>query len=120
MELIKTVCQIVIALGIVNVWILRFNRPTEWRGRAASNMEEEFAVYGLPPWSVRVIGFLKLLFAACLVVGIWVPGLTLPAAAGMIVLMLAAVSMHLRVGDPLKKSLPAFTLLVLSSVVAFA
>jgi hypothetical protein len=32
--------------------------------------------------------------------------------------MLGAVSMHIKVGDPLKKSLPAATMLLLSLVVA--
>ena len=45
---------------------------------------------------------------------------TRPAAMGMAVLMLGAMSMHLKVRDPLKKSLPAFTLLVLSVIVALA
>ena len=30
------------------------------RGGAATNMKEEFQVYGLPEWSVQVVGFLKL------------------------------------------------------------
>jgi len=32
--------------------------------------------------------------------------------------MLGAVSMHIKISDPLKKSLPAFTFLVLSVLVA--
>jgi hypothetical protein len=40
------------------------------------------------------------------------------AAYGIAFLMLGAVSMHLKIGDPLKKSLPAFTFLVLSLVIA--
>ena len=119
MELAANIFQIVIALGIFNVWLLRYGRPTTWRGGSAGNMKEEFAVYGLPGWSVNVIGALKLLLAAALIAGGWIPGLTRPAAIGLAVLMLGAVAMHVKVQDPLQKSLPAFTLLVLSSVVAF-
>ena len=118
METATTILSIVIALGIFNVWLLRFNRSTPWRGGAAANLREEFAVYGLPAWSVGVVGFLKVLFAAGLIAGIWIPELSRFAAAGIAVLMLGAVSMHVKVKDPLKKSLPAFTLLVLSSIVA--
>jgi uncharacterized membrane protein YphA (DoxX/SURF4 family) len=110
--------QVVIALGIFNVWILRFRKSTEWRGGTAASMKEEFQTYGLPAWSVQVVGFLKLAFAACLIAGIWFPALTKPAAVGIAILMLGAVAMHLKVKDPLKKSLPALTMLILSVIVA--
>ena len=118
MDLVVLILQIVMALGIVNVWFLRFGRSTSWRGGDARNMKEEFAVYGLPAWFMVVIGVLKVLLAALLIVGIWVPVLIRPAAIGMAVLMLGAVSMHVKVKDPPLKSLPAFTMLVLSLVVA--
>ena len=120
MQTAVIIIQIVIALGIFNVWLLRFGQPTGWRGGAAVNMKEEFQVYGLPEWSVQVIGFLKLLFAACLIAGIWYPALTRPAAIGIAILMLGAVAMHIKVKDPLKKSLPALTMLILSVIVAAA
>ena len=118
METAVLIIQVVIALGIFNVWVLRFGKSTEWRGGTAANMKEEFKAYGLPSWSVQVVGFLKLVFAACLLAGIWIPTLTRPAAVGIAILMLAAVAMHLKVKDPLKKSLPALTMLLLSVIVA--
>ena len=110
MEIAVTVTQIIIALGILNVWVLRFGKPTEWRGGSATNMKEEFQTYGLPGWTLQAVGLLKLTCAACLVIGIWIPGLA--------ILMLGAVAMHVKVKDPLKKSLPALTMLVLSVMVA--
>lgn len=110
--------QVVIALGIFNVWILRFGKASEWRGRDATTMQQEFAVYGLPGWSVQVIGALKLLCAAGLIVGIWVPRITLPAAACLAVLMLGAIAMHVKVKDPVKKSLPALIMLIMCLLVA--
>jgi hypothetical protein len=83
-------------------------------------MKEEFQVYGLPEGFVWVIGFLKLLLAVLLIAGIWFPVVIRPAAIGMAVLMLGAVAMHVKVKDPPRKSLPAFTLLVLSVLVAAA
>ena len=118
MDTAVVIIQAVVALGIFNVWVLRFGKSTDWRGGAAANMKEEFQIYGLPGWSVQVVGSLKLLFAACLVAGIWFQPLTKPAAVGIAVLMLGAVAMHLKVKDPLKKSLPALTMLVLSVIVA--
>jgi uncharacterized membrane protein YphA (DoxX/SURF4 family) len=83
-------------------------------------MREEFAVYGLPVWLLGVVGFLKVLFATMLIVGVLYPPLTRPAAVGLAVLMLGAVSMHLKVGDPVLKSLPALSMLALCSLVALA
>jgi hypothetical protein len=119
MPLIINVCQVVVALGIFNVWLLRFRKPTSWRGGNARNLREEFEVYGLPGWFMALIGFLKLLFAASLIAGIWYPLLTEPAAIGMSILMLGAILMHFKVKDPLKKSLPALTMFVLSVVIVF-
>ncbi len=82
-------------------------------------MREEFAAYGLPAWSVGVVGFLKVTLAILLLVGIWLPVVTRPAAIGIAALMLGAVSMHMKVRDPMKKSLPALTLLGLSCIVIF-
>lgn len=118
MEWLVIACQLVIALGLLNVWLLRTGKPTSWRGGDAKNMREEFAVYGLSPGFMKVIGFLKVTLAVCLIIGLWVHVVTRPAAIGVAALMLGALAMHAKVKDPLKRSLPAFTLLVLSILVA--
>ncbi len=120
MEPVFMIFQVLIALGIYNVWILRFQKATAWRGGSAANMREEFTHYGLPVWFMGTIGVLKLLLATLLVLGIFIPAVTKPAALGMAALMTGALAMHFKVNDPLKKSLPAFTLLVLSLIVAIA
>ncbi|MFN3693603.1 MAG: DoxX family protein [Ignavibacterium sp.] len=83
-------------------------------------MKEEFEAYGLPEWFMKLIGFLKLTLAALLIVGIFVPDLVKPAAIGMAILMLGAISMHIKVKDSLIKSFPAFSFLVLSLILVFA
>jgi uncharacterized membrane protein YphA (DoxX/SURF4 family) len=118
MNTLATILQIIIALGIVNVWLLRFGGSTEWRGGSAQNMTEEFSVYGLPAWFMRFVGFLKISLAVLLIVGVWVPDITRYAAFGMVTLMIGAVAMHAKVGDPLRKSLPAISMLTMSAVVA--
>ncbi len=118
MEWLVITSQVVVALGLLNVWLLRAGKPTEWRGGDAQNMREEFAVYGLPPWFMRVIGTLKIMLALLLLVGLAVPVLTKPAAIGVAVLMLGAVAMHFKVGDPVKRALPASSLLALSTLIA--
>jgi len=112
--------QITVALGLLNVWFLRFNRSTPYRGGDARTMSEEFAAYGLPPWSVAAIGTLKVGAALALLAGIWLPGLVLPAALLIVVLMIGAVSMHLKIGDRFSKAVPALVMLILSSVITAA
>lgn len=120
MEWIKIAIQLIIAVSIFNVWIIRFGKPTSWRGGSAKSMKEEFEAYGLPEWFMKLIGFLKLTLAALLIAGIFVPDLIKPAAIGMAILMLGAIVMHIKVKDSLFKSFPAFSFLVLSLILIFA
>ena len=114
MDWLPIVLQIVIALGIANVWLVRANRATPFRGGGAASMKEEFAAYGLSEGAMRLIGGLKLTLAALLIVGIWVPQLVLPAALGLAFLMLGAVAMHMKVKDAPIRALPALCMLILS------
>ena len=113
------ILQITAALGLLNVWLLRFNRPTAYRGGDAGSMREEFAQYGLPAWFAYVVGTLKIGSALALLAGIWLPAAVLPAAALICILMLGALAMHASIRDPLKKSLPALGMLVICLVVVW-
>lgn len=110
----KIIFQIIIAFGIYNVWLLRAGKATSWRGGDAENMAAEFAVYGLSEGVMKVVRGLKLSLATLLLLGIWLPALVSPVALAMAGLMVGAVGMHVKVKDPLIRSLPAFTLLTLS------
>lgn len=118
MRTLLAVIQITVALGLLNVWLLRTSQRTAYRGGNAASMGEEFAAYGLPRWSMFVIGFLKVAAAALLIVGLWTPVVIVPTTILICVLMLGALAMHLKVGDPLRKSVPA--LLVLAGALAIA
>lgn len=117
MEWLVLASKITIALALLNVWLVRAGKPTAWRGKNAQNMSEEFAAYGLPVWSVWLVGSLKVTLAILLLASIWLVAISRPVAIGIAVLMLGAVSMHLKVHDPIKKALPALTLMSLSVVV---
>jgi len=120
MSEIIVVCQLIIALGIFNVWLVRANRATNYRGGSARTMEEEFHVYGLSTTCMKIVRVCKLLSAALLIAGIWNPLLARSGAISMAALMFAAVLMHAKVGDPIRKSVPAASLLLLSLVVMLA
>jgi hypothetical protein len=80
-------------------------------------MPEEFAAYGLPVWVLWMVGTLKVASALCLIAGVWIPSLVVPATALIATLMLGAILMHFRVRDPLLKSVPAGTVLALTAFI---
>jgi len=119
MRTIMVILQFAAALGLLNVWLLRFHQRTGYRGGDAGSMVEEFAAYGLPAWFAYVIGSLKIGAALALIAGIWIPTLVLPAAALVAILMLGALAMHIKIADPLKKSLPALGMLALCLAISW-
>jgi hypothetical protein len=119
MEILFQGLKVVIAVGLINVWLIRFNKATNYRGGEARTLKEEFQVYGLPIWFCYFIGFFKILAAHALLAGIWLPWLVPPAAALIVVLMIGAVAMHLKVKDPLNKIFPALTMLAMSGTVLY-
>lgn len=118
MNTFQIVLQIIVALGLLNVWILRCGKKTPYRGRGAESMRGEFEAYGLPVWFMWVTGALKIGVASALLVGIWIPSLVQPAALVLIVLMLGALGMHLKVKDPFKASVPALAMLIMAVSIA--
>lgn len=109
--------QILIALGLLNVWLVRFKKPTAYRGGSAQTLSDEFAVYGLPIWFMYIVGFLKIAIAVIMIVTVFLPSLvwvTVYASMVLIVLMLGAITMHFKVRDPLIKTLPAAGMLAMA------
>lgn len=119
MDYISIALQLIIGLSILNVWLLQYNKNTQWRGGDATTLKHEFEVYGLPDWSLYFIGFLKVSLAIALITGIWYPLLVNPAAIGLAILLAGSVLMHIKIKDPLKKSFPAFLFLVLCLLLVF-
>jgi hypothetical protein len=118
MEYLIIALKLIVGISILNVWLFRSGKETQWRGGDAGNLEEEFKAYGLPKWFMWAIGGLKILLAVGLLVSIYYAELEIYAAYGIAFLMFGAVGMHIKVKDPIKKSFPAFTFLVLSLAIA--
>lgn len=108
------VAKIVISITIFNVWLVRVNKPTPWRGGDAKSMKEEFETYGLSKAIMYIVGTIKVILAMVLFISIWVPELSTPAAGAMGIFMLGAIAMHFKVADPKIRSFPALVLLLLS------
>ena len=113
------ILQLIISIGLINVWLLRFNKATEYRGGNAKNMNEEFIAYGLPEWSMYLVGFLKVAIAIMLIISIWIEELLFYNLIVLTALMIAAVFMHLKVKDPIKKSYPALSILFMIALIMY-
>ncbi len=114
---LTAVLQIIVALGLLNVWLLRYSKTSVYRGGQAKNFKEEFAAYGLPGWFLYFIGALKIGSAIALLAGLWIHSIVLGAAVLVCLLMLGALAMHIKVKDPVGKSVPALVMLLMSATI---
>lgn len=117
-NVIGKLAQTAAALWILNVWFNRFNKDTGYRGGDAKNMKEEFDAYGLSENTMYAVGAAKISLAALLLVGHAEPRLVRPASVGLAAFMLGAIGMHIKVGDPVKRYLPALSVFSLSTISA--
>lgn len=114
---LPSLLQLVVGLGLLNVWLVRRRSATSFRGGAAQTLKDEFAAYGLPGVVFYVVGALKIGAAIVLIAGVWFALPVREAAALVAALMIGALAMHLKVGDPPLKSLPAALMLVMSAAI---
>ena len=119
MKYLKELLMLVVSLLVLNVWLLRFNQQTIYRGGDALNMIQEFAVYGLSETTTYLIGALKVLSATGLLVGFFFKKTIVPSASLMAALMCGAILMHFRVNDEAIKFLPAGLMLISSLAIVY-
>lgn len=114
------VLQVIVAIGLLNVWLLRGKKQTRYRGGEARTLKEEFSVYGLPVWFFYLVGLLKVLSALLLLIGLFFPEVVLFASLIVTFLMLGAVCMHFKVSDPILKAVPASMMMLMSTLILFS
>lgn len=110
---VASILQVIIGVGLLNVWLVRREKRTAYRGGTAQSLRQEFAAYGLPAPMFYAVGTLKVVSAIILLAGLWMNTPVSLAAAVVASLMVGALAMHTRVKDPLVKSVPAAVMLVL-------
>jgi hypothetical protein len=118
MKAVLIAAQLAVALSVLNVWLLRRQVASPWRGGGARNLPEEFAAYGLTDRAMKLVGFAKVTCAVLLLAGLFLPDLVRPASIGVAMFMTGAIAMHVKIADPIRKSIPAATLLVLAIATA--
>jgi len=116
-EILGNIFQVIIGLGLLNVWLIRASSATSYRGGDARNLKDEFATYGLPSPVFYMVGSLKVLAGVLLLAGLAYAPVVAPAAGVVAVLMAGALAMHIKVGDPPSKSVPAMLMLLMSAFV---
>ena len=104
------ILQFLLAIAFCAAGLMKLLRPKE-------ELRERMAwVEGATPRGVKLVGLIELLGGLGLVLpaltGI-APILTLLAAIGLALVMVAAIIVHRRIGDPLPQMIPAVLLLVL-------
>lgn len=112
-RIVASVLQLIIGIGLLNVWLVRRQASTSYRGGSAQSLQEEFAAYGLPVAMFYVVGALKIVSGIVLIAGVWFRLPVALAAAVVAVLMVGALAMHMKVKDPVVKTVPAVVMLVL-------
>lgn len=120
LENLASVFQVIVGLGLLNVWLIRAGNATAYRGGDAQNLKEEFATYGLPSAVFYIVGGLKIVSGVLLLAGFAFAPVVAPAAAVVAILMAGALTMHLKVGDPASKSVPATLMLLMSAAICAA
>ena len=119
MKILKYLLSATVSLVVLNVWFFRFNQSTIYRGGNASNMIEEFAVYGFSETIVYLVGGLKVLAAFGLLIGFFKEKTIVPSASLMAIMMSGAIFMHYRVADEAIKYLPAGLMFIFSLGILF-
>lgn len=114
MQTALIILQLIVGLGIYNVWLLRPHMQTAYRGRGAPNLKAEFIAYGLPVWFMYVAGAIKLAAATAILLGVWYTALLAPGALVLAVMMAGALAMHLKVRDSFTRLMPALLMLLMS------
>ena len=119
------IIKLITALSIFNVWILRYNKKTQYRGGNAKSLKEEFETYGLSSWFMYIIGSIKIGVSILFIISCFSEYSNILdfyiffGSAVMSLIMIGAILMHVKVNDPLKKSIPALTMLTLYSLIIF-
>ncbi len=119
-ELYTIIINLIISVSILNVWLIRFNKPTTYRGGDANSMKEEFTAYGLPVWSMYFVGSIKVLLSLIIIYSVFINTIDLLVCYYLMsVLMIGAIIMHAKIKDPIKKSFPAISILSLLIIIIY-
>ncbi|MGB1020351.1 MAG: DoxX family protein [Flavobacteriaceae bacterium] len=114
MKYLRIVLKGVVSLTILNVWIVRVNKKSIYRGGDSTDLITEFASYGLSVNTMYVIGIIKVVAALFLLISIFNKKLEFIPLVTIAALMIGAIYFHFSIDDTLIKSMPAALMLTFS------
>lgn len=117
-EIFVITLKLIVGLSLLNVWLIQPKKATKWRGGNAKTLIEEFEVYGLSKNMYYIIGFLKVVLSLLLLASIWFHEITGYVSSGLALLLFGSIVMHIKIKDPLFKSIPAFIFLLMNILIA--
>lgn len=98
------VLKLILLAAVLFVWFVRYD-----------NIVKEFVEYNYPAWLRDLVGIMKV--SSVFMLQSSDVNIVKLGSLGLIVLMAAAVTTHLRVKNPVGKILPSLTLLTLSIII---
>lgn len=107
MKIFLSLAQLVLALSVAYVWILRYD-----------NVVKEFKQFGLSDLTRNFVGVLKIALSTLLIAGIWHSALVQIPSILMGMFMIAAQYFHFKIKNPFTKHLPSLILLILCAIIA--
>jgi hypothetical protein len=119
MKYVTIILKLIVSLTILNVWILRVNKSSIYRGGDSVDLVSEFLSYGLSINIMYTVGTIKLISALLLLLSIFYKKFETVPLIIISILMIGAIYFHYSLGDELIKSLPAATILLMSLVIYF-
>jgi len=113
MKYLKVLLKLIVSLTIINVWTLRANKNSIYRGGESVDLVSEFLSYGLSVNLMYLVGAIKVIAALFLFISIFFKKLESIPLIIISVLMIGAIYFHFSINDALIKSFPAALMLVL-------
>lgn len=109
MHITSIVLQVILGLGFLMFGLMKFG---------AKQMVQEFQRYGYSQGFRVFSGFIEVIGAVGMILGIWLPQFAALAGILLAATMFGALITHIRIKDPVKNLGAPFILLILSIVVA--
>ena len=119
MKYVIILFKLIVSLTILNVWILRVNKSSIYRGGDSVDMMSEFMSYGLSINIMYMVGAAKIISALLLLISIFFKKLESIPLIIISIFMIGAIYFHFSINDALIKSFPAALMLLLSIGIYF-
>ena len=119
MKYLKVLLKLIVSFTIINVWTLRANKSSIYRGGESVDLVSEFLSYGLSVNLMYLVGAIKVIAALLLFLSVIFKKLELIPLIIISVLMIGAIYFHFSINDTLIKSFPAALMLLLCTSIYF-